>query len=124
MDKQNVPSGYLIDVYDGRLWTEWATHNTPGNRVLMLNVDWFKPFVHTQYSVKNLVIQNLPRSNQIQARKYNRFYYTWSKGTRLQSYERIPRTCSYWLSSVGIKTDTGSFVIQISQQQENCNGTV
>ena len=73
--KHNVPSGYLTDVYDGRLWAEWATHNgksflqTPGNLLLMLNVDWFQPFIHTQYSigVMYLVIQNLPRSIRFKA---------------------------------------------------------
>ena len=65
--KQTVPSRYLTDVYDGCLWNEWATYNgksflqTPGN---LLNVDWFKPFIYTQYSVgaMYLVIQNLPRA--------------------------------------------------------------
>ena len=60
----------LTDVYDGRLWHEWTTYNDkpflqmPGNLLLMLNVDWFQPFIHTQYSVGviYLVIQNLPRA--------------------------------------------------------------
>ena len=68
--KQNVPSGHLTDVYDGHLWHEWITYNDkpflqmPGNLLLMLNVDWFQPFIHTQYSVEviYLVIQNLPRA--------------------------------------------------------------
>ena len=35
-----------------------------GNLLLMLNIDWFKPFEHMQYSIGviYLVIQNLPRS--------------------------------------------------------------
>ena len=62
--KQNVPSGHLTDVYDGRLWHEWTTYNDkpmPGN---LLNLDWLQPFIHTQYSVGviYLVMQNLPRA--------------------------------------------------------------
>ena len=36
----------------------------PGYLVLMLNIDWFQPFEHTQYSIGVIyfVIQNLPRS--------------------------------------------------------------
>ena len=36
----------------------------PHNLGLMLNIDWFQPFTHTQYSVgvMYLVILNLPRS--------------------------------------------------------------
>ena len=68
--RKNVPTGYLTDVYNGCLWTEWASYNgahfldTPGNLLLMLNVDWFQPFVGTKYSVgvMYLVILNLPRS--------------------------------------------------------------
>lgn len=66
----NVPHGYLTDVFDGRLWLDWARQentsflDTPGNLLFMLNVDWFQPFLHTQYSVGviYLVIQNLPRA--------------------------------------------------------------
>ena len=68
--KQNVPSGYLTDIYDGCIWNEWTSHDgkpflsVPGNLLLMLNIDWFQPFTHTQYSVgvMYLVIQNLPRA--------------------------------------------------------------
>ena len=66
-----VPSGCLTDVYDGNIWKEWMkTANgvpfleVPGNLLFMLNIDWFQPFEHTQYSIGviYLVIQNLPRS--------------------------------------------------------------
>lgn len=65
-----VPHGYLTDVFDSRLWQEWTWHDkfsfldTPGNFHFMLNIDWFQPFQHTQYSVGviYLVIQNLPRA--------------------------------------------------------------
>ena len=51
--KETVPSQYLTDVYDGRLWRECATYEgkqflqIPGNLLLMLNIDWFQPFTHT-----------------------------------------------------------------------------
>ena len=56
---------FMTDVYDGKLWKEWKPFlDVPGNLLLMLNVDWFKPFKHTVYSVGviYLVIQNLPRA--------------------------------------------------------------
>jgi len=60
----------VADVYDGKIWKEWMMHDgvsflkVPGNLILMLNIDWFQPFDHTQYSIGviYLVIQNLPRS--------------------------------------------------------------
>ena len=68
--KSEVPNGHLTDVFDGRLWNEWMKWNgvpfleVPGNLLFMLNIDWFQPFDHTQYSVGviYLVIQNLPRA--------------------------------------------------------------
>ena len=60
---------YLGDIYDGRIWHDF--HSTTGHSflcapmsyLLTLNVDWFQPFLHTQYSVgaMYLTIQNLPR---------------------------------------------------------------
>ena len=52
----NIPHGYLTDVFDGRLWHEWGKQSNisfldvPGNLLFMLNIDWFQPFEHTQYS--------------------------------------------------------------------------
>ena len=67
---RKTPDNWLADVYDGNLWKEWMKPGgvsyleVPGNLVLMLNIDWFQPFAHIQYSVGviYLVIQNLPRS--------------------------------------------------------------
>ncbi len=45
--KRNVPSGWLTDIYDGKLWKEWMRVGgvpfleVPGNLVFMLNIDWF-----------------------------------------------------------------------------------
>lgn len=67
---RDPPSKWLADVYDGKLWKEWMKYGgipyleVPGNLILMMNIDWFQPFDHIQYSVGviYLVIQNLPRS--------------------------------------------------------------
>ena len=54
------------DIYDGRIWHDFQTSNflsSPMSYLMTLNVDWFQPFLHTQYSVgaMYLTIQNLPR---------------------------------------------------------------
>jgi hypothetical protein len=57
--------GFMTDVYDGKLWKEWEEYLAlPGNILLMLNVDWFRPYKHTVYSVGviYLAILNLPRT--------------------------------------------------------------
>lgn len=70
-ERQTSP-GWLSDVYDGRLWNEWMNFNgvpflsVPGNLALMINLDWFQPYDHTQYSigVMYIVVQNLPREER------------------------------------------------------------
>ncbi len=55
----------MTDVYNGRLWRDWKDCvHIPGNLLLMLNIDWFRPHKHTTYSVGvlYLVVQNLPRT--------------------------------------------------------------
>ena len=72
---RDIPANWLADVYDGKLWKEWMNYSgvpyleVPGNLLLMLNIDWFQPFDHIQYSVgvMYLVIQNLPRSLRFKA---------------------------------------------------------
>ena len=63
---RTVSEGMLLhDVYDGKLWKKWSSFlKEEANLLLMMNVDWFRPFKHIQYSagVIYLVIQNLPRS--------------------------------------------------------------
>ena len=65
---QNVPTGILGDVYDGRVWKQFCTEQNkflqyPGNFLLLMNMDFFQPFTHTTYSVGVIycVILNLPR---------------------------------------------------------------
>lgn len=67
-----VPSDVIGDVYDGEMWRNFkgCDHRTftdhPFNLMLFLNVDWFQPFTHVQYSVGAiyLTVQNLPRSER------------------------------------------------------------
>ena len=68
--KRSIPQGYLADIYDGKVWQDFMNVNgqpflsQPYNLGFMLNIDWFQPFKHTQYSlgVIYMVILNLPRS--------------------------------------------------------------
>lgn len=61
--------GLLQDIYDGKLWKEFQNIDgspflcLPFNYLLTLNIDWFQPFKHTQYSTGAiyLSVQNLPR---------------------------------------------------------------
>lgn len=61
-----------MDVYDGKVWKTFQNINgrpflsLPNNLCLKLNLDWFNPFDHVQYSVGvfYLVVENLPRSER------------------------------------------------------------
>ena len=74
---ESISDGWLTDVYDGKLWREWfrkegnAFLAVPGNLLLMMNVDWFKPFERLAYSIGviYLVVQNLPRSLRFKLEK-------------------------------------------------------
>lgn len=58
-------SGYMCDIYDGRIWQEYEEFlSAPYNYLLTMNIDWFSPFKHGRYSVGAiyLTIQNLPSS--------------------------------------------------------------
>lgn len=60
------------DVYDGRVWKQFLAPNDipflslPYNFALCLNVDWFQPFKHSNYSCGAIyvAILNLPRSER------------------------------------------------------------
>ena len=62
----------LTDIYDGAVWKAFQVVNDrpflqlPNNLCLKLNLDWFNPFKHVQYSVGvlYLVVENLPRSER------------------------------------------------------------
>ncbi len=60
---------YLVDIYDGRIWSEYRSNgflDSPFSLLLTMNVDWFQPFSHIQYSVGAiyLTVQNLPCSQR------------------------------------------------------------
>ena len=62
----------LEDVYDGRVWNDFLNVqgrdflSQPHSFGLMMNIDWFQPFKHTNYSVGAIymVIMNLPRAER------------------------------------------------------------
>lgn len=68
--KDSSSVGLYRDVYDGKIWKEFLCFGgksflaDPFTYGLMLNIDWFKPCKHIEYSVGAvyLTIMNLPRS--------------------------------------------------------------
>ena len=66
--EHTIPSNYLGDIYDGDIWKQFRSNflASPYSYLLSLNVDWFQPFKHLQYSVGAiyLTIQNLPREER------------------------------------------------------------
>ena len=67
-----MTQGILTDVYDGAIWKAFQVVankpflQVPNNLCMKLNLDWFNPFEHIQYSVGviYLVVENLPRSER------------------------------------------------------------
>ena len=53
---RKVNEGEYGDVYDGKVWKEFAKYDgqpflsLPFNYALQLNIDWFQPYEHTQHS--------------------------------------------------------------------------
>ena len=65
----------LFDIYDGMIWKSFTGDNdepffnkeyADSHIGLMLNMDWFQPYINSQYSVGVIyaVICNLPRSER------------------------------------------------------------
>ena len=58
----------MTDIYDGKIWKEFQSPlkanflNTENNFGIMLNLDWFQPCEHVNYSVGVMyaVVLNLP----------------------------------------------------------------
>ena len=50
-----IKNGVFMDVYDGQIWKDFLAPGgvnffaEPYNLGLMLNIDWFQPYEHTQY---------------------------------------------------------------------------
>lgn len=64
-----IPETHLADIYDGRVWLEYKLNGflmAPFCYLVTLNLDWFQPFTHIEYSVGviYLAVQNLPRSER------------------------------------------------------------
>ena len=66
-----VKDDVLSDIFDGDIWKDfngkkYNFFTTERNYGVMLNVDWFQPFKHTNYSVGAiyLTVLNLPRSER------------------------------------------------------------
>ena len=66
--QRRVPNNTYEDIYDGRVWKEflWFFQESPQNLGMMLNLDWFNPYKHSNYSVGVLymVCLNLPRTER------------------------------------------------------------
>ena len=69
---RRVQPNTLCDIYDGKVWEDFQYIDgvpflaAPNNLALMLNIDWFRPYKHTPYSVGAIymVVTNLPRSER------------------------------------------------------------
>ena len=67
--KRTKSPGMLRDIYDGAVWQEFMSFDgqpflsEEGNLALMMNMDFFQPFKHVQYSLGAiyLTVLNLPR---------------------------------------------------------------
>ena len=67
-----MPEENLNDVYDGNVWKEFQSWNgkpflcKPYCFGLTINLDWFRPFKHSEYSIGAiyLTIMNLPRNER------------------------------------------------------------
>ena len=55
-------NGKYVDIYDGAVWNEFTVVNgrpcldVPYNLGLILNMDWFQPYEHTQYSIGGIYL--------------------------------------------------------------------
>jgi hypothetical protein len=70
--ERQVAENTYRDVYDGRVWKEFQDGflEFKYNYALMLNLDWFQPYKHTQYSVGVFyaVVLNLPRAERLKVK--------------------------------------------------------
>ena len=70
--RQHTIDNELSDIVDGKLWRNFQFQDgrpflaSRNNIALSLNIDWFNPYVHTQYSIGAiyLTILNLPKSER------------------------------------------------------------
>ena len=74
------PNRVLKDVHDGNVWQDFLVNplnpsepflsNAKNNVAFLLNVDWFKPFKHSEYKVSAIMmtVLNLPRSERFKSK--------------------------------------------------------
>ena len=78
-DTSDSTANEMKDVYDGQIWKEFLMDplqpTSPllcdnNNIGLLLNVDWFKPFKHSEYKVSAIMmtVLNLPRSERFKSK--------------------------------------------------------
>ena len=80
-------SSHLRDIFDGKMWSDFGVVNgepfltNSGSIGVILNIDWFQPFKHRQYSIGviYLVILNLPREVRYK-REIPNTHWTYSWG--------------------------------------------
>ena len=63
--ESTIPSGIFGDVYDSSIWKGFRQSflSAPYSYLLSINVDWFQPFKHIQYSV-GVIYLILPHEEQ------------------------------------------------------------
>jgi len=69
---RDLAGNSMGDVFEGRVWKDFLDSDgdpyfsSSGNLGVMLNVDWFQPYKHTNHScgVIYLVLMNLPREER------------------------------------------------------------
>ena len=75
--RRSMPDGLMSDIYDGSVWKSFLTFNgkdflsrryTFG---LLINVDWFQPYSHVQYSVGAIYIAILNFPRRLRYRREN-----------------------------------------------------
>ena len=75
--ERSMPDGIMSDIYDGSVWKSFLTLNgkdflsrryTFG---LLINVDWFQPYSHVQYSVGAIYIAILNFPRRLRYRREN-----------------------------------------------------
>lgn len=67
--KPLIPDAHLANICDGCVWSDFQSSGfleAPFCYLLTLNVDWFQPFTHIEYSVgvMYLTVQNLPHNER------------------------------------------------------------
>ena len=74
---RSIPHGVMADIYDGNIWKSFLKVNGENfllkcyNLGLLLNVDWFQPYAHVQYSVGAIYIAILNLPHRLRYKREN-----------------------------------------------------